>query len=71
MLGLEADEGKLKELVGPLEAEPDAAEVNRPEEVRGRLSNPSGNPFPPPPDCVLQSSMTESLRDVGLGGSST
>ena len=78
MLELEPDVGKLNdELIDdPLEFETFDEEGNRPDEVRGRSrSYPSADdddsPFPAPPDrCVLQSSMTESLREVGRCGSS-
>jgi hypothetical protein len=80
MLGLEPDEGKLNE---PLGFETFDEEGNRPDEVRGRSrSYPSAavvavaaaaaddddSPFPD--RFVLQSSMTESLREVGRCGSS-
>lgn len=69
----ELDAGKLNdELIPPLVFGPVDEEGNRPDEVLGRSRSnpPSDSPLPPPPDLVLQSSMTESLREVGLGGSS-
>lgn len=72
-MALEGDAGKLNEDDGPFPVGllPADGAGNRPDDVLGRLSNPSGNPLPPPPERVLQSSMTESRRDVGRGCSSS
>ena len=72
-MALEGDAGKLNEDDGPFPEglPPVDGAGNRPDDVLGRLSNPSGSPLPPPPERVLQSSMTESRRDVGRGGSSS
>jgi hypothetical protein len=72
------EEPDAEKLNGPLEFETVDEEGNLPDEVRGRsLSYPSAPaaedddiPLLPPDRFVLQSSMTESLREVGRCDSS-